>query len=163
MGMSRSGSDDSSTISWAITSLAEVSSICTPRKMMRSSNILLYGLDSLTPYDVRSTYDGTTYRLCTSRRPAGSDRSIMFSSSISAAGTGALGDLRGPRDHLVDEPVVLGLLGGEPAVAVGVRLDLLPGLSGVERHPLLEHALGVEHLLGLDRDISGGTTDAARR
>src|SRR6266513_744421 len=53
--MSRSGSADSRVRSWAITSLAEASSIWTPRKMMRSSNILLYGLDSLTPYDVRST------------------------------------------------------------------------------------------------------------
>jgi hypothetical protein len=58
MVMSRSGSTDSSTISWAMTSLAEASSICTPRKMMRSSNILLYGFDSLTPYDVRSMNDG---------------------------------------------------------------------------------------------------------
>ena len=35
--------------SCAITSLADASSICTPRKMMRSSKSLLYGLDSLTP------------------------------------------------------------------------------------------------------------------
>jgi hypothetical protein len=60
MVISRSGSPDSSTISCAITSLAEVSSIWTPRKMMRSSNILLYGLDSFTPYDVRSMNDGRT-------------------------------------------------------------------------------------------------------
>ena len=58
MVMSRSGSADSSTINCAITSLADASSICTPRKMMRSSNILLYGLDSFTPYDVRSMNDG---------------------------------------------------------------------------------------------------------
>ncbi|SLI18440.1 Uncharacterised protein [Mycobacteroides abscessus subsp. abscessus] len=49
MVMSRSGSSDSSTSSWAMMSLAEASSTCTPRKMMRSSNSLLYGLDSLTP------------------------------------------------------------------------------------------------------------------
>ena len=49
MLISRSGSVDSSTSSWAITSLADASSICTPRKMMRSSKSLLYGLDSLTP------------------------------------------------------------------------------------------------------------------
>ena len=47
--MSRSGSVDSSTSSWAMTSFADASSICTPRKMMRSSKSLLYGLDSLTP------------------------------------------------------------------------------------------------------------------
>ena len=47
--MSRSGSVDSSTSSWAMTSFADASSICTPRKMMRSSKSLLYGFDSLTP------------------------------------------------------------------------------------------------------------------
>ena len=60
MMMSRSGSVDSSVSSWAITSLADASSICTPRKMIRSSKSLLYGLDSLTPYYVRSTKDGRT-------------------------------------------------------------------------------------------------------
>jgi hypothetical protein len=43
MRMSRSGSIDSSTSSWLITSLAMVSSIAWPRKMMRSSNSLVYG------------------------------------------------------------------------------------------------------------------------
>jgi hypothetical protein len=35
------GVADSSVISWAMTSLAEASSICTPRKMIRSSKSLL--------------------------------------------------------------------------------------------------------------------------
>ncbi len=39
--MSRSGSVDSSVMSWAMTSLALASSTCTPRKMMRSSKSLL--------------------------------------------------------------------------------------------------------------------------
>ena len=60
MVMSRSGSIDSSAISCAMTSLAEASSICTPRKMIRSSKSLLYGFISLIPYDVRSTNDGRT-------------------------------------------------------------------------------------------------------
>jgi hypothetical protein len=59
MVMSRSGSMPSSVISWAITSLAEASSTCTPRKMIRSSNILLYGSDWREPYEVRSTNVGT--------------------------------------------------------------------------------------------------------
>jgi hypothetical protein len=58
MVMSRSGSADSRVINWAMTSFADASSIWTPRKMMRSSNILLYGFDSLMPYEVRSTNDG---------------------------------------------------------------------------------------------------------
>src|SRR6202035_3315695 len=41
--------------------------------------------------------------------------------------------LRGvPRDHRVDEAVLLGLLGGEPPVPVRVRLDALDRLAGVE-------------------------------
>ncbi len=60
MMMSRSGSVPSSVSSWAITSLADASSTWTPRKMIRSSNSLLYGFDSLIPYDVRSTNDGST-------------------------------------------------------------------------------------------------------
>src|SRR6201999_2381434 len=59
--MSRSGSIASSVSSWAMTSLAEASSIWTPRKMIRSSKSLLYGFISLTPYDVRSTKEGSTY------------------------------------------------------------------------------------------------------
>ncbi len=58
--MSRSGSSDSSAISCAMTSFADASSICTPRKMIRSSKSLLYGFISLTPYDVRSTNEGRT-------------------------------------------------------------------------------------------------------
>src|SRR5205814_5780820 len=81
MVMSRSGSADSSVRSWAITSLADASSIWTPRKMIRSSNILLYGLDSLIPYEVRSTNDGMMYRLVISRMLAamldGRLRSVM--------------------------------------------------------------------------------------
>src|SRR5882757_946464 len=60
--MSRSGSIDSSVISWAMTSFADASSICTPRKTIRSSKSLLYGFISLMPYEVRSTKDGRTYR-----------------------------------------------------------------------------------------------------
>src|SRR5215475_13876808 len=61
MVISRSGSMASSVSSWAMTSFAEASSIWTPRKMIRSSKSLLYGFISLTPYDVRSTKDGSTY------------------------------------------------------------------------------------------------------
>src|SRR5215471_1511067 len=61
MVISRSGSIDSSVMSWAMTSFADASSIWTPRKMIRSSKSLLYGFISLTPYEVRSTKDGSTY------------------------------------------------------------------------------------------------------
>jgi len=41
-------------------SLAEVSSICTPRKITRSSNSFAYGSYSRTPCEVRSTKRGIT-------------------------------------------------------------------------------------------------------
>src|SRR6202451_2870203 len=62
--ISRSGSMASSVSNWAMTSLAEASSIWTPRKMIRSSKSLLYGFISLTPYEVRSTKEGNTYLDC---------------------------------------------------------------------------------------------------
>ena len=43
------------------------------------------------------------------------------------------------RDDVVDEAVLLRLLGGEPAVAVGVLLDLLDRLAGVEGDALVQH------------------------
>ena len=60
MVMSRSGSRLSRVSSCAMTSLADVSSTCTPRKMIRSSNILVYGSFEVVPYDVRSVKVGTT-------------------------------------------------------------------------------------------------------
>src|SRR6201992_3861223 len=125
--MSRSGSIASSVSSWAITSLAEASSICTPRKMIRSSKSLLYGFISLTPYDVRSTKDGSTY--------LDDGYWVTFGFSLSASGGATLaarspsvGDgagrgLAGAADHVVHEAVLLGLLGGVPVVAVGVLED----------------------------------------
>src|SRR5690606_25283089 len=126
--------------------------ICTPRKMIRSSNILLYGFISLTPYEVRSTNDGRTYRLCTGGTPlvrrsaafTNWSRTLVSSSTLaspSAARPGAGRYLVGGVDHPVDEAVVLGFLCREPTVAVGVDLDLFHALAGVERDPLLDGAL----------------------
>src|SRR5919112_5538958 len=95
-----------------------------------------------SPRDVCSMTIGIVYAV-------GSEK-VIRSSSGPCAGAGR--HLLGAADDVVDEAVVLGLLRGEPAVAVGVLLDLLHRLSGVERDPLLHDALGVEHLLGLDRD-----------
>src|SRR3954462_6862725 len=71
--------------------------------------------------------------------------------------------LVGPGHNVVDEAIVLGLVRGEPAVAVGVLLDLLDRLTGVEGDPLLQDLLRVEHLLGLDRDVARGATETTRR
>src|ERR1700689_1643087 len=80
--ISRSGSMASSVSSWAITSLAEAASIWTPRKMIRSSKSLLYGFISLTPYEVRSTKDGSTYLDCGVLL----FRSVMFVRSLTDSG-----------------------------------------------------------------------------
>src|SRR5215467_9953286 len=107
--MSRSGSIDSSAMSWAITSFAEASSICTPRKMIRSSNSLLYGFISLIPYEVRSMNDGSTYLAL-----AGAIRwdALTWFPPLRSGCSGdwpGCGDLDGAADHLVDEAVLLGL------------------------------------------------------
>src|SRR3954453_14655100 len=76
-------------------------------------------------------------------------------SMIGRSGDRALGrHLVGTRDHVVDEAVVARLVCGEPAVPVGGALDLVDRLAGVERDPLLHDLLRVEHLLGLDRDVT---------
>src|SRR3954447_13838693 len=128
MLMSRSGSIDSSVNSWAITSLADASSIWIPRKMIRSSKSLLYGFISLTPYVVRSTKDGMMYRLSTGLAwpPIWMPGRIKSLTSlpplvVRKSGDRALrGHLGGAAHHVVHEAVVLGLVGREPTVAVGV-------------------------------------------
>src|SRR5579872_5921728 len=158
MVMSRSGSMASSVMSWAMTSLADASSIWTPRKMIRSSKSLLYGFISLTPYDVRSTKDGSTYlddgywvtfgfSLSASGRSA--ERRGVAPSGDDRAGRG----LKGAADHVVHEAVLPCLLRGVPVVAVGVLEDLLEGLAGVSRRQVRERPLHVAHLLGLDPDV----------
>src|SRR5260221_10792058 len=148
---SRSGSIDSSVMSWAITSLADASSICTPRKMIRSSKSLLYGFISLIPYDVRSTKDGSTYLDC---------GCITLCSCSWGLGCG---DFEGAADHVVDEAILLGLRCRVPAVAVGVLFDLLDRLTGVVGGALEQRLLHVQHLLGLDADVGGRAPDAAGR
>ena len=54
---------------------------------------------------------------------------------------------------LVDDAVVLGLLGGHEEVAVAVLLDLLDGLAGVVGNVLAEKGADEEDLLGLDLNV----------
>src|ERR1700743_3249547 len=116
--ISRSGSMASSVSNWAMTSFAEASSIWTPRKMIRSSKSLLYGFISLTPYDVRSTKDGSTYlddgywvtfgfslSGVGSAELAGPCRPSLAASGGNRAGGGLLG----AGDDVVHEAVLLGL------------------------------------------------------
>ena len=64
-------------------------------------------------------------------------------------------------DHLVDDSVLAGFLGCEPAVAVAVGLDRLHRLAGVLGYAFLELLLRVGHLLGLDCDHGGVALDPA--
>src|SRR6478735_4189913 len=80
----------------------------------------------------------------------------------SGAGAAAARDARRDRDDLVDEAVVLGLLGGVPAVTVAVADDRLHGLAGVVGGDLRHPRLRAEQVLRLDLDVRGGTADAGR-
>src|SRR3954452_11823633 len=68
-----------------------------------------------------------------------------------------------PAHHVVDEPVLEGLLRGEPAVAVGVLLDLLDRLPGVRRLELVELRLRPPEQVGLDGDVRRRATDTGGR
>jgi hypothetical protein len=59
------------------------------------------------------------------------------------------------RDDLVDDPVVLGLPGGEDEVPVGVPRDLLQGLSGVPGQDLVHQVPLPKDLSGVDLDVYG--------
>src|SRR5664280_1015068 len=80
----------------------------------------------------------------------------------SGKGATATRGLAGMGIDVVDEAVGHGLLGGEPTVAVGVRLDLFEGLTGVLGDELSHLLLDVQHLLSLDLDVRGRAADAAR-
>src|SRR5512135_717506 len=86
-----------------------------------------------------------------------------WSSGRALADRALAGHLARAGDDVVDEAVVPRLVRGEPAVAVGVALDLLDRLAGVVGDPLLHRALRVKHLLGLDRDVGRGAADPAGR
>ena len=58
-------------------------------------------------------------------------------------------------------PVGQRLLGSEPAVAVGVGLDLLQRLTGVLGDQPLHGGLDVQGLLGLDPDVAGRAAETA--
>ena len=64
---------------------------------------------------------------------------------------------------MVDEAVLEGLLRREPAVAIGVGLDALDGLTGELRVEAEHLLLDDRELLGLDRDVGRAAGDAAER
>ena len=67
------------------------------------------------------------------------------------------------RITLSTRPYSWRLLGGEPAVALGVGLDLLERLPGVLGDQLGHAPLGVGELLGLDGDVGGLAAQAGER
>src|SRR6478752_1879674 len=83
---------------------------------------------------------------------------------------GSVVDHLAGRDDLVDDPVRLGLLGGEDRVPLDVGTDLLLRLTGVTRQDRLQQAAHAQDLVGLDlqvRDLplalTGGLVDQYAR
>jgi len=66
-------------------------------------------------------------------------------------------------EDVVHEAVVPGLLRAHPVVAVGVVLDLVDALVGVEGQDLVEPLLQPHDLLGLDLDVGGLSLGPAHR
>src|SRR5690606_22621582 len=79
------------------------------------------------------------------------------------AGAAAAGDVAGVLADVVDESVLEGLLGGEPAVAVTVEVDLLDALARLRRGDLGEALLHRQDELRLRLDVAGRTAEAAVR
>src|SRR5690606_21311377 len=63
------------------------------------------------------------------------------------------GDALARGQPLVDDAVLLGLLGGEDVVTIDVAVDLLDRLAGVTGHGLLEPGAHPKDLAGLDLDV----------
>ena len=72
-------------------------------------------------------------------------------------------DLARARDDLVDEPVLEGLFGAHPEVAVAVLLDLVEGLTGLEGDQAIEPFAQLQDFLGGDPDVRCLAARAARR
>src|SRR5699024_8672098 len=66
-------------------------------------------------------------------------------------------------DDVVDEAVLLGLIGSEPAVPVGVLVDLLHAVAGLLGGQFGHGALHVQDQVRVDPDVGGGTADSAGR
>src|SRR4051794_19133120 len=58
-------------------------------------------------------------------------------------------------EYVIDEAELLGLVGGEVAVALRLRLDHLDRFAGVPGQDLVEPGLVTEELLHLDLDVRG--------
>src|ERR1019366_10737464 len=74
--------------------------------------------------------------------------------------TGALGPAL---DDLVDDAVLLGLVGAHEEVAIRVPVHHLDGLAGVVREDLVDPAADPEDLLGVNLDVGGLTAESAAR
>src|SRR4051794_24888133 len=66
------------------------------------------------------------------------------------------------RDHRVDDPIVLRLIGAHEEVALHVVRDLFGVLAGVPAVDLLEPALEADHLACLDLDVGSLTREPTR-
>ena len=66
------------------------------------------------------------------------------------------------RDHLVDQAVLLGLVGRQEEVALGVALDLLDRLAGALGQDLVQLLARLQDVARVDLDVGGLALRAAR-
>mmetsp|Transcript_40395 Transcript_40395/g.86109 ORF Transcript_40395/g.86109 Transcript_40395/m.86109 type:complete len:223 (-) Transcript_40395:269-937(-) len=66
-------------------------------------------------------------------------------------------------EHLIDDAVVLGLLGCHEEVSVAIVLHLVDGLAGIVGNVLAKECADEEDLLGLDLDVGGLALGTAER
>lgn len=66
-------------------------------------------------------------------------------------------------DHLIDQPVFHGFVGGHEVVALGVMFDHRKRLPGLFAHQAVEAVLNLENPLCMDLDIGRLPLRAAKR
>src|SRR5262245_60318828 len=66
-------------------------------------------------------------------------------------------------DHLVDDPILLGLHGAHDEVAVGVGLEALQGLARMVVQDLVQSVLDAQDLTRVDVDVRGLSAESTHR
>src|SRR6476661_328083 len=79
--------------------------------------------------------------------PVGGDAVVVPQPESDRVSQGGFTPSRALCDHLVDEPIVLGLVGRQEVIALGVALDSLQRLAGPLGEDLVERRARLEDLV----------------